>query len=119
MLSIHSVVPIHYTIFLRCLGRPEKQFAYDGEVIIDLDIKSNTRDIILNTIELKILSAELVSENLEPQKASIGFQDAVQRSTFTFSEAVKGKATLKIQFEGNINSVGSSSSESSVLSLRL
>ena len=118
LLSCCSVVPVHYTIFLRCLARPARKFDYDGEVTIELDIKSDTKEIVLNTIELKILSAELTSENDLTQQASISYQDPVQRTVFAFDKTVNGKAILMIRFEGNINGVGYLSFKSIVVSLK-
>ena len=71
-----------------------------------LDIKSNTKDIILNTTELSISSAELITENDVSQEATINYQEATQRTVFSFGNEIKsGTAKFLIQFVGNINNV--------------
>ena len=106
LLRICSVIPTHYVIFLRYLTRSENKFAYTGEATIELNIRSSTKDITLNTTELKISSAELITENDITQKAFINYQTEIQRTVFSFGNEVNGgKAKLLIQFVGNINNV--------------
>jgi aminopeptidase 2 len=53
-----NVIPRHYDLTLE----PDfEKLTYEGYVIIDLDVVENSSSISLNTLELKIHSAKIIS----------------------------------------------------------
>jgi aminopeptidase 2 len=53
-----NVIPRHYDLTLE----PDfKNLSYEGHVIIDLDVVEDTTSISLNTLELKLHSANITS----------------------------------------------------------
>lgn len=55
-----NVIPRHYDLTLE----PDfEKFTYEGTVIVDLDVKEDTKSISLNTLELKIKSTKIISES--------------------------------------------------------
>jgi aminopeptidase N len=102
------VKPVNYAISLTDLTAGEP-WTYQGKVDIDVQVKKASKSITLNTFELKIHSAEFVSDSGKPSssiKASdISYDDKNQRCTFMFDQelAVSTKAVLSISFEGVMN----------------
>lgn len=55
-----NVIPRHYDLTLE----PDfKNSTYEGHVIVDLDVEEDTSSISLNTLELTIHSAKIISES--------------------------------------------------------
>lgn len=83
-------------------------FTYQGTVAIDLNINNNEswNDIVLNTYQLKIHSAELDAGGKKTAK-DISYDDKAMRATLDFGEKIQysGEATLTIKFEGTINNI--------------
>lgn len=67
--------PINYAISLYDLEFGGS-YSYQGTVKIDLDVKKDTREIVLNALQLKIYSAEVVTTHTK------------SRCSRTFSHAV-------------------------------
>jgi hypothetical protein len=92
-------------------------------VKIALEIKKSAKEIVLNTNQLKIHSAELSTEHTKTEtsaKASnISYDTNAQRATISFDQEfpVASKAWLDIKFQGTMNNVCLSNWESSALKL--
>ncbi|KAK3112457.1 hypothetical protein LTR53_011251, partial [Teratosphaeriaceae sp. CCFEE 6253] len=103
-----EVKPTNYAISLFDLKSGEP-WTYQGTVAIDLEVKESTKFITLNTHQLKIHSAELLSEagkTASSTKASdISYDAKNQRCTFVFDQTLSPspKAVLHIAFEGTMN----------------
>lgn len=103
-----SVKPINYAISLTDLS-PGEPWTYQGKVNIDVEIKKATKSIVLNANELKIHSAEVVSDSGKHSssiKASnISYDQKNQRCTLGFDHELpqSPKAVVSIAFEGIIN----------------
>ncbi|KAM3423226.1 Aminopeptidase [Cercospora zeina] len=102
------VKPINYAISLTDLAAGEP-WIYQGKVDIDVDVKKSTKTITLNTHELKVHSAELITDSGKHSSAvkasDISYDTKHQRCTFTFDQelAQSPKAVLSIAFEGVMN----------------
>ncbi|GIZ46634.1 hypothetical protein CKM354_000975300 [Cercospora kikuchii] len=107
ILSDH-VKPINYAISLTDLAAGEP-WTYQGKVDIEVEVKKSTSSITLNTHELKVHSAELVTDSGKHSSAvkatDISYDTKHQRCTFTFDQelAQSPKAVLSIAFEGVMN----------------
>ncbi len=100
------VTPIRYTITLE----PDlEKFTFDGAETVEIDIKKDTKSILLNSSELEITSVELLSgkEKIKPEKIepdeyrqvlSLLFKDIIKRGTYKIS--IKFKGTLNDQLRG-------------------
>lgn len=80
-------------------------FSYQGTVSILSKITKPTKDITLNTHQLKIHSAEVSLEQKSFKAADISYDAPRQRATLSFSEELptSDKATVVIKFQGTIN----------------
>ncbi|KAF2811700.1 uncharacterized protein BDZ99DRAFT_497372 [Mytilinidion resinicola] len=105
-----TVKPSHYSISLYDLELGG-EWSYQGTVAIDLEIKKSTKEIVLNSLQLKIHSAELKTENTKTEqnfKASdITYDAHKQRVTLAFGEEppATSKATLVVKFQGTMNNL--------------
>jgi aminopeptidase N len=105
-----SVKPINYNLSLYNLEFLGK-WSYQGTVKIDLDIKKSAKEIVLNTHQLVLHSAELTTEQSKTEQAlkssGISYDEANQRATITFGQEfpVSSKAVLEIKFQGVMNDV--------------
>lgn len=97
-LSIHS---------LEFLG----DWSYQGRVKIALEINQSAKEIVLNTNQLKIHSAELSTEHTKTETSSkashISYDAPRQRATLSFDNEFPAsqKAVLDVSFQGTINNV--------------
>jgi aminopeptidase N len=103
-----TIKPINYDISLYDLELGG-QFSYQGTVKILSKIVTSSNQIVLNSHQLKIHSADvfLTSTKTEHTYGSvdISYDAPRQRATITFGEdlPVSDKATLVIKFQGTIN----------------
>ena len=90
-----TVIPVRYQIKLS----PDlENFKFDGQVIIEVDVKQSVNEVLLNALELEI------------HEASAGSQEAVftllpeqERLKLAFKEALKpGSHNLCIKFTGTL-----------------
>ncbi|VAV89261.1 Membrane alanine aminopeptidase N [hydrothermal vent metagenome] len=95
-----TVIPSHYEITIE----PDLDAAtFSGLVVIDVDVTDPVTEIVLNTIELDILSAKVVSgdSTFTPQ---VSLDGDAQRLTLTVGDTVApGPAKLSIAFTGILN----------------
>jgi aminopeptidase N len=101
-----NIKPINYdiSIFDLELGGA---FSYQGRVDILAKINKPTKEIVLNTHQLKIHSAtiSLNGTGKSSEASGISYDAPRQRATLTFSEELPpaDQATVTIKFQGTIN----------------
>lgn len=103
-----NVKPVNYdiSIFDLELGGA---FSYQGTVAIQVKVAKSSKEITLNTHQLKIHSAELSVEHTKTTQSfkatEISYDAPRQRATLTFPEdfPVSDKASLVVRFEGTMN----------------
>ncbi len=91
-----NVVPEHYDLSIL----PElNQLAFTGSVKIDIDVKSATRAVTLNALELKFLSAKI-----DDTRAQVTFDKASQTATLSVPlPLAHGHHVVAIDYSGKIN----------------
>ena len=105
-----SVKPVNYNLSIHTLEFLG-EWSYQGRVKIALEINKSAKEIVLNTNQLKIHSAELSTEHTKTETASkasnIEYDAPRQRATLSFDDEfpVTQKAVLDISFQGTINNV--------------
>ncbi|TVY43894.1 Aminopeptidase [Lachnellula occidentalis] len=80
-------------------------FSYQGSVHILSKINKGTKEIVLNSHQLKIHSAEVSVDQKLFKASDISYDAPRQRATLSFTDElpVSEKATLVIKFQGTIN----------------
>ncbi|CAG9938791.1 unnamed protein product [Clonostachys rosea f. rosea IK726] len=102
-----NVKPIHYSLSLRDLEF--KNWTYQGTVGIDVEITKPTKEIVLNTLELKLHNAKVKVDHTKSEQTiettNFSYNEKAQRATIVFDQElpVSKKASLTITFEGIIN----------------
>ncbi|KAH6695165.1 peptidase family M1 [Plectosphaerella plurivora] len=102
-----SVKPSHYSLYLNNLDF--KNWTYQGTVSIDVQITKPVKDIVINTVFLKLAKASVSvtqSKTTVPfETSNISQDEKQQRSTIHFDQEIppSEKATLTIEFEGILN----------------
>ena len=96
-----SVTPTLYRIRLT----PDlDQATFAGTVEIDLEINEQTTTIVLNSIELDITSAVLMTNDGRTMAPSWEYDLEMERATFTFAEPLSGATgELRLAFTGILN----------------
>lgn len=103
-----NIKPVNYDISLYDIELGGG-FSYQGTINILSKIIKSSKEITLNTHQLKIHSAEVQLKHTKTQQsinsAAISYDAPRQRATISFNEElpVSEKATLVIKFEGIIN----------------
>ncbi|KAK2686633.1 hypothetical protein QWA68_015259 [Fusarium oxysporum] len=102
-----TVVPYHYNIVIAAISFTE--WSYQGNVTsINISNRQPTREIVLNCVELELLSAEFLigSSGSKILKAEdFVYDEGKQQVAIRFPDelTVAESATLKIAFEGRIS----------------
>ncbi|RYP82605.1 hypothetical protein DL769_001599 [Monosporascus sp. CRB-8-3] len=102
-----TVVPSHYDLSIRSLQF--KDWSYQGNVTIDISVAQPTKEIVLNAIELKLLTAKVTVGHTKAtqtmETTSFSYDEKKQRATITFPEEIPASRTAKlsITFQGTIN----------------
>ncbi|KAL7931725.1 peptidase family M1 domain-containing protein [Trichoderma chlorosporum] len=97
----------HYALSLRDLDF--KNWTYKGTVTIQSEVVKPTKEIVINTLELKLLNAKLLVDHTKSeqswQSSGFSYDGKAQRATIAFDNEipVSKKASLVIEFEGIIN----------------
>ncbi|KIV98469.1 uncharacterized protein PV09_09722 [Verruconis gallopava] len=105
-----TVKPVHYSLSIHSLEFLGN-WSYQGRVKIALEIKRRAREIVLNTNQLKIHSAELSTEHTKSETSakasSVSYDVQRQRATLSFDDEfpTAQKAWLDITFQGIINNL--------------
>lgn len=92
-----NVVPTHYDV---AVTPDAANLKFTGKVVIDLDIVTPTRDIVLNVADIKLGKVELSGEKAAPK---ITLDEKQQTATFSFASTLpKGQRKLSIDYTGKI-----------------
>ncbi|KAI4206462.1 MAG: hypothetical protein LQ346_001088 [Caloplaca aetnensis] len=98
-----NVKPLHYDLTLE----PNfSKFTYKGKVVIDLDVKEDTKSIALNSLEIDIHSTQISSGGIEiTSSPTVTYNEDAQTTTVTFDRAIPAgsKAQLTQTFTGQLN----------------
>jgi aminopeptidase 2 len=98
-----NVVPRHYDVTLE----PDfAKFTFNGTVLIDFDVKEETKSISLHTLEIDIQSAQIKSgDKVITSSSSIDYDAEKQISKIELKDVVPsgGTTTLEIKFTGQLN----------------
>lgn len=101
--------PSHYDISIHDIEFGG-EFTYQGTVAITTKITKDDgfTDLVLNTHQLKVHSAELKTPKGANEAKNISYEEKRHRVTLDFGETIQysGEATLTLKFEGTINNVG-------------
>lgn len=99
--------PVHYDLVIKDLDL--KNWSYKGTVTIEGQLVKPTSNIVLNTLELKLVSSNIVvsqGKNEQSWKSTAFAEDTkTQRSTITFPDELPAsdKVSLTIDFTGDLN----------------
>jgi aminopeptidase N len=99
-----NVKPNHYVLSLKDLEF--KTWTYKGTVTIESEIVKPTKEIVLNTLELKLFKASVSLDHTKGSQAfessAISYDEKAQRATISFDQElpVSKKAAVTIEFEG-------------------
>ncbi|OTA99541.1 hypothetical protein M426DRAFT_325072 [Hypoxylon sp. CI-4A] len=102
-----TVTPSHYDLSISHLNF--KDWSFQGNVAIDVAITEPVKEIVINSIELKLLSAKVTVNHTKASQAlettTFKYDEKKQRATIVFADEVPAsqKATLQITFEGIVN----------------
>ncbi|PNS14472.1 hypothetical protein CAC42_3758 [Sphaceloma murrayae] len=102
------VKPTNYNLSLSDLELGGS-WSYQGTVKIDAEIKTNTKEVTLNTYRLKIHSAEVHTEAGKTEgsikTSNISYDEKNQRATLQFDQEIpqSHKAVISISFQGTMN----------------
>jgi hypothetical protein len=100
--------PSHYDLSIHDIEFGGK-FTYQGTVAITTNINKDDgfNDLVLNTLQLKVHSAELKTPKASNEAKDISYDEKRHRVTLDFGEKIQysGEATLTLKFEGAINNV--------------
>lgn len=103
-----SVKPSNYAISLFDLELGGN-WTYQGKVDIDVEVKQETKEITLNTHQLKVQSAQISTEQGKTEGAikasNITYDEKNQRATFHFDQSIpqSHKAVISVKFSGIMN----------------
>ncbi len=96
-----NVVPESYDITIE----PNlKTFVFSGSETISVAIKKTTNRITLNSKEIKIKSAAVVSAG-KRQQARVSYSKRSEEAVLRFGKGISGRAKLEMEFEGKHNDV--------------
>ncbi|KAL0467868.1 aminopeptidase [Neurospora intermedia] len=95
--------PIHYDLEIRDLDFTS--WSYKGTVRIDGKLVKPTKDIVLNTLEIKLLNAKLTASPKSWESTQFAEDTKAQRSTISFAEElpVADNVSLTLDFTGELN----------------
>lgn len=97
-----NVKPTHYHVTLE----PDlDKFTFKGNVVIDLDVVDDTKDIVLNTIDIDVHDSELLGKDVATKSIKVSQNKDAQTTTFALDKSVAAgsKTQLKIDFTGTLN----------------
>lgn len=99
-----TLKPSHYNLSLRELEFQD--WTYKGTVDITVEVVKPTKEVVLNSLELKLFSAKISNEaGSALSSTNFSYDERAQRVTVTFDEEipVSAKSILSIEFEGIMN----------------
>ncbi|EHK46514.1 hypothetical protein TRIATDRAFT_132566 [Trichoderma atroviride IMI 206040] len=102
-----NIKPSHYVLSLRDLDF--KAWTYKGTVTIQSEIVKPTKEVVLNSLELKVHNAKVLVDHTKSEQkwesSNVSYDGKAQRVTIAFDQEipVSKKASVVIEFEGIIN----------------
>ncbi|KAI0014943.1 peptidase family M1 [Xylariomycetidae sp. FL0641] len=102
-----NVKPSHYDLSISSLNFDD--WTYQGHVTIECSVEKPTKEVVLNSLELKLEKARLTEQHPEAtqilETATFNYDDKKQRVTLLFTDEVPAtqNATLEIDFQGIMN----------------
>ncbi|KAK1783249.1 peptidase family M1-domain-containing protein [Copromyces sp. CBS 386.78] len=95
--------PTHYDLEIR--GLDFASWSYKGTVRIDGNLVKPTKDIVLNTLEIKLLNAKWTAGQQSWESTQFAEDTKAQRSTISFAEdlPVADNVSLTLEFTGELN----------------
>ncbi|KAI1078525.1 peptidase family M1-domain-containing protein [Whalleya microplaca] len=102
-----TVTPAHYDLSISSLNF--KDWSFQGNVAIDVAVTQPIKEIVINSIELKLLTAKITVNHTKASQTveatSFSYDEKKQRATLIFADEIPAseKASLQITFEGIIN----------------
>jgi aminopeptidase N len=102
-----NVKPTHYNLSLRDLEF--ETWTYKGTVTIDAEITKPTKEIVLNTLEVDLISTSVVVESTKASQTfetkTFSYDAKAQRATISFEQElpVSKKASIAIEFKAIMN----------------
>ncbi|KAK9775804.1 hypothetical protein SCAR479_07620 [Seiridium cardinale] len=98
-----NVLPRHYDVTLE----PDfEKFSFKGTVLIEFDVKEETKSIALHSLEIDIHSAHIKDgDKIVTSSSAITYDESKQVSNIELKDAVPagGKATFEVKFTGQLN----------------
>jgi len=96
-----SVIPANYQITLQ----PNlESFKFKGSQIVDVEVKSQTKQVTLNSIDIDISEASVDTGGTELKSSKIKYDTDLETATIVFPSAIPtGNAQLKLSFVGELN----------------
>jgi Peptidase M1 N-terminal domain len=105
-LNLSRIKPLNYNLSLFNLEFGGN-WGYDGLVKIDSKVTKATQEVVLNTKELKITSADILDEEGKAicSMTDVSYDTSNERATIKLSKSVpSGAAVIAIKFKGTMNS---------------
>ncbi|KAI1659358.1 peptidase family M1-domain-containing protein [Daldinia decipiens] len=102
-----TVVPSHYDLSISSLKFDD--WSFQGTVDIQVSITEPVKEIVINSIELKLHTAKITVDHTKSSQSlettTFNYDEKKQRATLVFAEEVPAsqKATLHITFQGILN----------------
>ncbi|KAF3070716.1 Aminopeptidase 2, mitochondrial [Daldinia childiae] len=102
-----TVVPSHYDLSISSLKFDD--WSFQGAVDIQVSITEPVKEIVINSIELKLHTAKITVDHTKSSQSlettTFNYDEKKQRATLVFAEEVPAsqKATLHITFQGILN----------------
>ncbi|KAH8676044.1 aminopeptidase 2 [Xylariales sp. PMI_506] len=98
-----NVIPKHYDVTLE----PDfEKFTFQGTVIIDFDVKEETKSVSLHSLDIDIHSAHVKDgDKIVTSSSAVTYDETTQVSKIELKDAVPagGQASLEVKFTGQLN----------------
>ncbi|EXJ93649.1 glutamyl aminopeptidase [Capronia coronata CBS 617.96] len=98
-----TIKPLNYDLSLFNLELGGN-WSYDGLVKIESKVKSDTQELVINTKELEIKDAQVLSKTTITSMTDVSYDKSDERATIKFSANIpSGDAVIAIKYKGTIN----------------
>ncbi len=94
-----NAIPSHYDL---TFDVDLKNFKYSGKETIDLVVRNQTSEIVLNAVDLEVKLTSVMYKK-KSLKASIKLDNEKEILTLKFPQKFRGPVKLMIEFTGNLN----------------
>lgn len=95
------VLPSHYDLRLE----PDiSSHSFTGHEVVTLTVVESTTDLLLNAVDLTVMSATMTGEGQPPREGRVTLEEDRQRCRLTFPSAIRpGVWKLSLSFRGTLN----------------